>query len=207
MKLVLVLIFSVFGVLCSHSQKETLETIDAQNITSLQIESNEVFRITISTSKNGVIGIKTQAEGEYLQNLAFITELTGRTLKITSKYPEILTSGFDKLSAHKVFAVEVFLEIPENLNVEINSNTASVFGSGYYKNLQVQLKSGQCHLENFNGNLIVNTFKGDITVETLSAKVEATSRHGSVLNGLKYSGENTIKLKSIDGNISVLESQ
>ena len=191
----------------TYAQRETLQTIDAKNISEILIKSDEVFRVSLTTTKERLMTMKTESEGEYFQNISLITDITGSTLTVTSKYPEILTSGFDKLSAHKVFAVQVFLEIPENLKVTIISNVASVFGSGSYKNLELELKSGQCVLTDFDGDLLVNTYNGNITVETTYAKVEASSRHGTIENNLNHTGENLLKLKTIDGNIAVTESQ
>ena len=197
----------IFLCIQTYAQKETLQTIDAKNISEIIISSDEVFKITLATTKDSVVTMKTESEGEYFQNISITTNITGKTLTVSSQYPEILTSGFDKLSAHKVFAVQVFLKVPENLNVTIISNVASVFGSGSYKKLELELKSGQCVLSNFNGNLLVNTYNGNIIVETNYAKVEAESRHGNVQNTLKHSGENLLKLKTIDGDISVTQSQ
>lgn len=200
-------IIGLFFCLNIYAQKETLQTINATTISEIVIKSNEVFKVSMKTTKEKTVTMKTASEGEYFQNISLTTTITGNTLTITSKYPEILTSGFDKLSAHKVFAVQMFIEVPENLNVRVISNVASVYGSGSYKNLELELKSGQCSLSNFDGNLLVNTYNGNILVETAYAKVEANSRHGSIENTLKHAGKNLLKLKSIDGNITVAQSQ
>ncbi len=191
----------------SFAQKQTEQQIDANGITTILVESNEVFKITLKTAKTPFVTIKTTSEGEYYQNISLITELTGEILKVTSKYPQILTSGYDKLSAHKVLAMEVILEVPENLSVQIQSNVASVFGEGSFEYLQLELKSGQCVLNNFNGNLLVNTYNGNIAVATSPSRVEAESRHGTYINNLDYTGQQLLKLKTIDGNITITKSQ
>jgi hypothetical protein len=191
----------------TFAQKQTQQQIDANGIKNIMIESNEVFRITLKSTKTPFITIKTASEGEYYQNISLNTELTGETLNVTSKYPQILTSGYDKLSAHKVLAMEVLLEVPENLSITLQSNVASVFGEGKFEYLQLELKSGQCVLKDFNGNLLVNTYKGNISVETSPSRVEAESRHGLIVNNLDYTGQQLIKLKTIDGNITITKSQ
>ncbi|MBW4964582.1 hypothetical protein KZZ06_21555, partial [Sulfitobacter sp. CW3] len=66
---------------------------------------------------------------------------------------------------------------------------------------------GQCVLNNFNGNLLVNTYNGNIAVATSPSRVEAESRHGTLTNNLDYTGQQLLKLKTIDGNITITKSQ
>lgn len=206
MKQIVALIYCLISLVVS-AQKETQQTIEASQVKSIHIKSDEVFKITMSTSSAESITIRTASEGEYFQNMSLITELKGNTLNITSTYPQILTSGYDKLSAHKVFAVQVFIEIPKNLRVTVTSNVASVYASGDYEQLQIELKSGQCELKDFDGDLLVNTFSGNIYVASQPAIVEAVSRHGYVENKLKYISDNILKLKTLEGDITVVESQ
>ena len=60
---------------------------------------------------------------------------------------------------------------------------------------------------NFNGNLLVNTYNGNIAVATSPSRVEAESRHGTLINNLDYTGQQLLKLKTIDGNITITKSQ
>ncbi len=201
------LIICVFTHKIGLGQKMTSQRIEAHMIKHIVIESNEVFKISIETKPQKHVNLKTQSEGEYFQNIGVVAKIEGEQLFINSKYPEILTSGFDKLSAHKVFAVEILLEVPEDIRVDIRSNVASVFGEGSYDGLNIELKTGQCKLINFQGNLLVNTYKGDIKIFTEPAKVDAISRQGEVFNQLNYTGENLLQLKTIEGNIYIAPSQ
>ena len=91
-----------------------------------------------------------------------IKEISDDKLFLKSEYIEILQSGYDKLSAHKVFSLEIKLIVPENLKIEIESNIASVTAIGEFEYLQIQLKQGNCEVLNFSGNALVNTFTGNI---------------------------------------------
>ncbi|GHA36159.1 hypothetical protein GCM10007103_17060 [Salinimicrobium marinum] len=181
--------------------------MDAKEITGIIIRSDEVFKIRISTAPVETIIIKTRADGEYFNNISLDAEVSGETLLLTSRFREILQSGFDKLSAHKVFAMEVELEVPEGLSVEIISNLASVLAKGVYERLFVQLKSGYCNLQEFNGDAVVNTFDGNVEVETSNALVKASSRHGTVNTDINAGGQHTIQITSINGNISVTKTK
>ena len=202
--LVIAVIFFGFS---AFAQKETSSLIEAKGITNIVIRSDEVFRIGISTAPVETITIRTRADGEYYNNISLDAEVSGETLLLTSRFREILQSGFDKLSAHKVFAMEVELEVPEGLSVELISNLASVFAKGEYERMFVQLKSGYCSLQEFSGDAVVNTFDGNVEVETTNAQVEASSRHGIINSDFNAGGQHTIRVTSINGNISVTKTK
>jgi len=199
----LIFLFSLFA----SAQKNTSTQIDAKEIQSLYIDTDEVFKIIIKTSTNSnQISISTHSEGEYFNDIALNTEVRKNSVYLTTQFREILQSGFDKLSAHKVFSLEVTLEVPEGLRVFIKSNIASVEAKGAYKFIQVQLNSGYCNLSDFMGNALVNTYNGAITIETTDATVTASSRNGKVILSADLSGKDIIKATSINGDIRVVEN-
>lgn len=191
----------------AFAQKDTTKQLDAHGIKSLYIETDEVFKIHIETTNNSdQVSIFTHSEGEYFNDIALNTEVKENAIYLTTQFREILQSGYDKLSAHKVFSLEVTLEIPENLQIFIKSNIASVEANGIYDFLQIQLNSGYCKLSDFEGNAIINTFKGAINIQTTDATVTAVSRNGEVMLPAGFSGKHKIKATSINGNISVVEN-
>lgn len=191
----------------SYSQKQTVEVLEAGRLERLVLNSDEVFKIRITTVPGHTIKIASRADGEYYNDISLETEEVGKTLFLRSQYREILQSGFDKLSAHKVFAMELEVEVPEDFVVEVKSNVATVFLNGNYEQVLVQLKSGSCFLNNFKGDAVVNTFEGNITVETENALIDADSRHGKVNLPPTSRGNNRISLHSINGNIEVTETK
>lgn len=94
----------------SFSQKETQEIIDAHHIKSIQINTDEVFLVRIISVKSSKIRIKTYSEGEYFRQIVLESSINGDELLIDTNYPKQLAGGYDKLSAHKVFSLEVHLE-------------------------------------------------------------------------------------------------
>lgn len=185
------------------AQKDTGQMMDASDIEAIDVLTNEVYHITLAAANRQTISVKTHSEGEYYNRISLEYEREGDRLKITSEYPEILSGGFDKLSAHKVFSLEIVMEIPEDLEINIVSNLASVEARGRYKLLMAQLKEGYCILKDFTGDAVVDTFNGNIEVETREARLEAHTRNGKLQVPENMYGQNLIKLKSIDGNISV----
>lgn len=185
------------------AQRDTREIIDAENIKSIQIDTDEVYHIKITATKTSQISISTHSEGEYFNDIILNTEQQKDVFKISTRYPERLTGGYDKLSAHKVFSLEIELEVPQGLEVIINSNIASVEASGEFRSIYADLKQGYCKLLDFSGDAVINTYSGHILVETSSGLIEAESRNGTVEIPDFLPGRNPLRLKSIDGDIKV----
>lgn len=185
------------------AQRDTKELIDAQNIQTIRIDTDEVFRIRISTTNKPTISIQTHSEGEYYDEIILDTSIRNGEFRLSTRYPEILTGGYDKLSAHKVFSLEIQLEVPIGMEIIINSNLASVIAHGDYKSVYADLKQGYCHLLAFSGSAVVNTYSGDILVETASGMIEANTRNGKLKIPEFLPGRNPLRLTSIDGDIRV----
>lgn len=181
--------------------------MNSEGINAIIIDTDEVFKINVSATNTNMIKIKTRSEGEYYNLIAINFKRFGDRLVLQSAYAEDLTGGFDKLSAHKIFSIELELEIPENLVVSINSNIASVIGNGKFESFSANLKQGACRLEIFQGNANINTYNADIWVETSNASLDVSSRNGTVEVSKRIKGPKTIKLRSLNGNISVLKTK
>ncbi|WP_373057346.1 hypothetical protein [Zunongwangia sp. H14] len=207
MKQVLSIFFIFFSLIKIQAQKDVAKIIDASNIDIIEINSDEVYKISLKTAAVSNISITTHSEGEYFNNIFLRSEINGRKLLLSSEYPESYTGGFDKLSAHKVFSLEVTIEIPANRQVFLRSNIASVIAEGDFKDFEANLKQGYCRLLDFKGNATINTFEGDIFVKTTKATVEASTRTGSLELANLSPGTNLLKLTSINGAISVQKTK
>ena len=206
MKQIVALGFSFLLAVSGFAQKTTSQTFNAGNTKEIYILTDEVYKINIVTSAKKQVKIRTISTGEYYNNIALDVKRTSERMEITSNFPEILQSGYDKLSAHKVFSLELFIEVPEGMKVYVESNIASVQGQGKYKELIVELQSGFCTLFNFSGDARVNTYGGSINVTAKNAEIEADSRHGRVDLPPSSNGKNHLRLTSINGDIKVQEN-
>jgi DUF4097 and DUF4098 domain-containing protein YvlB len=205
MKKFLIILAVAIGAVGS-AQKDTREILDAANISVIDIHTNEVFLINIISSTTSSIRINTHAEGEYFNQIILETNIENNRLAIKTKYPERLTGGFDKLSAHKVFSLEIEIAIPEGMEVNVRSNIASLQTQGEFKSIFAELKQGYCKLQDFAGTAIINTFSGNILVETSSGLLDASSRNGRIDVPDFLPGRKPIRLRSIDGDIKVLKN-
>ncbi|MDX1601919.1 MAG: hypothetical protein R3209_02525 [Salinimicrobium sediminis] len=189
------------------AQKHTTHVIEAGDLEKIVLSSDEIYSIKISTHPGTEVRIVTDTEGEYYDDINLEVERRNQTLFLKSRFREILQSGYDKLSAHKVFSMEVELEIPENLVVEVNSNVASVFLTGSYESVLIQLKTGSCYFENFEGAAVVNTYEGNILGSARNFTSEANSRHGQVEVPQNSHGIHKMVLTSINGDIKLTETK
>ncbi|MCY2686358.1 hypothetical protein OU683_04305 [Salinimicrobium sp. TH3] len=185
----------------------TREVISADNIKKISLSGDEVFKVSFSTGPGKEVVITTHTEGEYFNDISLDAELRDETLILASRYREILQNGYDKLSAHKVFSMEVELEIPKNMIIEVNSNVASVYLTGIYEQVIVQLKNGSCYLEDFLGDAVINTYDGNILGTARSINAEAKSRNGEVEIPNILHGNHKMVLTSINGDIKISETK
>ncbi len=201
-----ILLFLFFSLSLS-AQKETLETIDAKSVEAIQIYADEVYSISIETYEGSEIIIATHSEGEYYNQIRLNTEIQNKKLILSTKYPEALSGGYDKLSAHKVFSLDLQLKIPAGLRLYVESNLASVTATGDFKFLELRLNQGFCELKDFSGNGNVQTIMGNILVETRNTRVVAESRNGKLELPLSRDGDKLLKLTSVNGDISLRETK
>ncbi|WP_034887365.1 hypothetical protein [Gillisia sp. Hel_I_29] len=206
MKLIISILFFVLTSGSLFSQKNSTRIFDAKDLQQLHINTDEIFKIHISTSSTDKVSVTTHATGEYYNDIALSIKMEGTKMMITSVFNEDLQGGFDKLSAHKVFSLEMSIEIPENIQVHIRSNIASVIGSGSFKSLELELQSGYCKLDPFQGNAVINTYKGSIYLATNNANIDAETRNGMLEIPMPLLGYHQIKLSSIDGDIRVVKN-
>ena len=191
----------------SFSQKQILNTLDSEAVKGIFIDSDDVFEVFVKATDKPDFSVSAEVEGETFETLKLNTEVknglwyieTGRSL------------GFikidDKLAAHKVLSVVLVIEIPQNKEVWVESNLASVQLTGSFSQINLNLYGGSCVLKDFSGSGIVNTLRGNITADVIKTKVAAQSRNGNVSLEQVAADNGLLSLKSVDGDISVSQSE
>ena len=206
MKSILFTLLSL-SVILLYGQKIEEKTISNSAIKSIIIEGDAIFKITIKTSTTKNIKITSNIEGEYTSNTNVVSKVDKNDLLITCDYPKLDYKTDDKLNAHKVHSIEISLEIPEHLSLNINSEIASAKISGAYKYLLLELNQGNAQLLNFSGNATINTFNGNIDIETSSARIKAKTKTGLLKTEKITESQNHIEIKSINGNINICKTK
>ena len=190
------------------SQKVLQKEWDAAGIEKLVVASDEVFTIAITSEKTDKISVYTNVEGETYEGVVLRISEDEKTLTIRTAYAPYFEKKDDKLAAHKVLAIDMTIVVPMNLQVEINSKIASVRASGDFNELKVSLDNGNCDMFNFKGNATLHTRHGYIKV--LARKQvggNATSKRGNVINRLPKQGKYHIEAESVEGAITLLQTE
>lgn len=197
--LMVFLLYSVIGLSQNILQKQ----LPAEHIKTISINGNQIFNISVSTSKTDKINITSTLDGEYQNDFQLDIKEDEQTLNLSLAHFSFMEIPDDKRNAHKVIAATLQLEIPEELELNIQSDIASVDVIGNYKSLYIELLQGKCNIEGVAKTATINTLDGDINVITQNATIEANSNHGEIIvDEFEYS-EALWKLKSINGTITV----
>ena len=198
-------LFCCFLCLESLAQHTQHQTIEVENIEKIALYLDEVFAVEIVTGNFSSIQLISEAEGEYAEELQLEVKQIQETLYIHSLFDAILTSGFDKLSSHKVFAFQLKILIPETLQVYVESNIAEVNVHGKLSYFEADLKNGNCMMDNHQGDVKINTYRGNISIKTKDASIDAETRRGQLQLDQALLKRYGLSLKSIEGNIQVIQ--
>lgn len=189
-----------------HAQSTVNKSIDVSGVEEVEIILDNFFQIEIVQTTADKVVFSATSEGEYKDHILIKGKRLERTIVLQDGLQPFSDHHNDKLSAHKVFAATAKIEIPEYLNIVVKSKTASTYIVGSYKNLFVELNSGDCIIKGFEGDAKIHTYFGNIIIDTKNATITATSTSGLV-NKEHITGKHQIELKSISGNISVYKTK
>ncbi len=190
----------------SYAQKIVEREIDATNLSAIEINSDEFFSIQITSGKTDKIKIKTRIEGEYYENVVLSILRQKELIKIMPEFSPFFDAKNDKLAAHKVLALEMELEIPEDYKIQIKSDLASIYIAGKFNSINAILGNGNCVFNDFTRNASLKTVHGSIVVYANKSVIgTAISKSGTIINELFKEGNYTIHAESITGDISLFQ--
>ncbi len=190
----------------AHAQSSFDRTIASNGFEEVVITLHNTFQIEITSAETSDITYNAISEGEYQDHLLIRSTIKEKKLYLQDDVQPFSQHHNDKLSAHKVYAVKVVLQIPSHLKVTVKSNTASLKIDGGFKNLFAEFSAGNCILEAYQGHATINTIAGDITLTTKNATVKAATKTGKIRSQNIY-GPYKINLTSISGDISVYKTK
>jgi hypothetical protein len=203
-----IIIILFLGNYCCLAQKTIQKEFDSEGIQKLSIADDAIFKIILQSSEETAIKVSAHISGEHFESIIIEEKIVDGTLSLKTGFAPFFTLENDKLAAHKVMAIEVKLTVPKKLAVEIKSKLASVIATGTFKSLSISLENGNCNLNNFFGNAQLKTIAGNIAVQAQkNVSGNAISRNGTVENKLSGNGEFLVGSESINGNISLLQTE
>jgi len=192
----------------SFSQKKITKTITIPEVIStVNIDLEEVFTIKLNTHKANTITFSATSEGEYANHFVIAEKTRDQIIYIKGSIGFTFPNNQDKLSAHKVHVVSVTITVPERLYTLIKSDIGNLDVQGGFKLLAADFMSGNCYLENTSGNINIQTVNGAINLIAKNGFINASTKTGTLVQEKIPLGENKYSLKSINGNINVLQSK
>ncbi|MRT17737.1 hypothetical protein F3C99_12320 [Vitellibacter sp. q18] len=206
--LVFLFVIILSGNFDSLAQKTIEKQYSSNGIKALSIVDDAIFKVAVVSSPEKTIRLIAHFSGEHAESLVLEEKEFGGTLFLKTAFVPYFKPDNDKLSVHKLMAIEMELVVPETLSVEIISKLASVSFTGTVHNLWVSLENGNCELRNFQGNARLKTTKGAIQILALpTVHGEAHSIAGRVENNLGEKGKFFIEAESVSGNISMHQTE
>ncbi|WP_179318901.1 hypothetical protein [Winogradskyella helgolandensis] len=200
-----VLCVFILNTLIVKAQNILEKEITAEKIDTISINANQIFKISVSTSQTDKIKVRSTLDGEYQNDFQVVILENNHTLNLHLEHLSFTEIPDDKRNAQKVVAATLHLEIPEDLSLDIISDIGSVDLKGDFNTLYIQLLQGHFYIIGDTKTATINTFDGDIHVVTKSAAVVANSNHGKITTDEFSKAIPIWKLKSINGNITVVK--
>ena len=176
------------------------------HISTIAIELNKVSSITLKSTSENFISIKAISEGEYADSFVISDYEHGNTINIVGEVSFMFFNIQDKLSAHKVHAITLEITVPERLLVHLNSDIGNLKASGFYTNLTASLITGNCLLMDVSGEVIISSLSGNIFLEAKSGMVLPETRSGSIIEERLPLGKSVFKLKTVKGDINIVQT-
>lgn len=203
----LLLILLLLVAFNTKAQTNNISTFNNPEIKNVVISGSKMFNIKVVASNRKTIVVKSKTEGELSKFSQVIIKNNEESLSISTAQQPFLKLDNDKLSAHKVFSVDIELYLPEHLNLDIKSEIATVDISGVFKDVLLELEQGNANLFHFKSNAKIFTTTGHINLNTNFANVTAHSKNGVVTREKLTSGVHTIQINTISGNINVTKTK
>ncbi len=206
MRQLLVIIF-LLGVSVLGAQKKVIKNLEGKGVSFVQIDSENCFKVELTTVADKRIIVESDMDGEYMQNLLLNVLREGNTVWIGAGFQPNFRDPNDKLSAHKVVSIALKISIPKYLDVSVRGTNSNINATGDYDNLKITLTDGACSLEGVGENITVSSQSGNIALLTSGAEIQASSKYGKVDKEFIPHGDNQFTLNTITGNIRIRKTE
>ncbi len=200
-------LFALLVVNQGFGQKTVKKVFLNPDVTSIQIDTNLFFDVKVETSQEKALVLEASMEGEYQKDLALEITENGNTLLVAGKFQPYFNDPNDKLSAHKVVSISLYIRVPENKEVYLYGNSSNVMAEGNYKDLRVVLNDGKCTIREGGQKVSATTQSGPISLIIASGTVKAISKYGSIAKEQIPKGDELFNLSSTTGNITITQAK
>ena len=186
------------------SQKTLSKVLEDPSLTQIHVLAAQVNTLRLKPSPSKELLIAARLNGEYSPHQFIVFNRKGNSLFVGPDLSATFELPNDKLSAHKIFSVDLAIEIPTHLEVYIEGGNTQINAEGIFEKLQIALKDGLCVLEEVGNKVQVNTLRAPIVLKQNKGIIDAKTTYGHLDALVIPSGDSEIVLRSLHGDIKVL---
>ena len=182
-----------------YAQKSIHRFFPEQYIETIDLIGKAISEVKIETSSTDQIEIYVEVSGEHSEQMILQSAITQKVLSLGMAMSPLFTPFDDKLAAHKVMGINMFIKLPEKKNLLITAGNANVYLSGIYNEVALKIGTGNCVFSQFLGEGSVTVQNGDV-LGTLKPQVQL------VTNTKKSSLAYPLYVSSASGKIDLLQT-
>ena len=188
---------------CGYGQRILNKSLVSDGARFFYLDADQAYRIELETNKDDQIDVRAVVEGEYAEAMLIDLRKEGSNVFISPVFSPGFQTKNDKLSAHKVVSVSLWISLPEDISLSVVGSSSHISVRGRYQKLSVELEEGRCDLDDLQGIIGVLTASAEIRVSAKEGVVRAQSEHGSLTMEKLPLGEAEYNLRSDTGDIIV----
>ncbi|WP_438962272.1 hypothetical protein [Nonlabens sp.] len=199
------IIMVIFAFAKAYSQRNSSDIIfENSKITTVNINLESTIELEIVTTDSQSIRITDSQGGEYKNALTLNSSIINDTLQISDPFHASFKFPQDKLSAHKIIDDQAKLYLPEGLDVQLTARSCFLKVTGNYKNLFINIESGDCELSTVRSPFHIITVYADVNIINPETTVQINSKNGTIKPAqLKNMKSNSHKIETIHGSITI----
>lgn len=157
--------------------------------------------LKLTTHSSDEVALSTQSEGEYQLQYVVVTQHEDRWLTVYPQRVPAFNTLNDKLSAHKVIAMTLEMQIPEAIVVEIEATRGAIDISGRYRELKVQLDEGSLKMTHRAEQSVIKTKGASVFLNVESGMIESNTETGRVIGSILPNQNYRYQISSQNGPI------
>ena len=198
----LLILCALLCTLTATAQSKTIKDVDATALEVLQVDVDNIARLTVRSSQTNRFKAFLNTEGEFAQELVLNVFETGRTWNVNIGFAPGFLPEDDKLGAHKVISAELTLEIPEGKYLNVSGRCLSVALNGGFAGVELRLDAGNIDAKNFLASGVLETSNGNVRIKGQTGLyAETVGQADKIANELPQNGTHLIRVVVPQGSI------
>lgn len=180
---------------------------DATAFDAIRLELPYANTVIVSTTSTQEIALQYLSEGEYQNHLVLRSKQQGPILELKEQQAPSFKNYHDKLSAHKVWASQLQLLLPQRLSLQLDAQIAQLIIKGNLSQLSLMLNEGSITITGTRIKGDIKTLRADVALNGQTLSTHAISQYGERSGTFHPLEQSELKIESVEGNISLLSAR